>query len=190
MYSAALIQPPEVLFGFIATWPERAKSPARLGSIIRPLKVSDKAHAAVKAGGGPGQDQGQKGQPVGPDRPPAQRGRPSTRSRTGLQPSTDDQANSSTAPATKPGPSGPRGGGKGFACQVGGRGRGEHPPGFQVYQAGGEHGQGGHGADQEGGDEHLKNAPHPLPGGLPWWRAGAAGNGRGTQPRLAGKAAQ
>ena len=136
---------------------------------------------------GPGQDQGQKSQPVGPHRPRAKEVAPAFGAV--LAPAQHRRPGKQQhRPRHKPGPQAPQRGGKGFARQPGRRGRGEHPAGVQVHQAGGEHGQGGHGADQEGGDEHLEDAPHPLAGGL----AGggrAAGDGRGPQPRLAGKAA-
>ena len=132
-----------------------------------------------KAGGAPRQDQGQKGQPVGPDRlraeeiapalgavlAPAQHRRPGKQEHRRRRKARPERAHR---------------GGKGRAGHLGGR--------DAAVQPGGQDGQGGHGADQKGGDKDLKDPPHPLPGGLPGGGR-AAGDGRRAQPRLAGKAA-
>src|SRR5699024_5240950 len=75
----------------------------------------------------------------------------------------------------------------------GGQGGPGHGPGHRarldggqggplLVHAGGEDHQGGDGADADGGDEHLEDAPHALLGGVPGV-GGGVGDGGGAHAR-------
>ena len=93
----------------------------------------------------------------------------------------------------RPGPGGPQNGGEGPGREgdahggVGDCPRLELDQGrLRVIGSADQDDQGGDGADDQGGAEHLKDPPHPLAGGVVHL-GGAMGHGGGAQPGLVGE---